>query len=196
MKDDLNNWPGNTICQKKIFLTLVRQILGNQYRHAERFLYLHTKFVQLSMGETAYSEWLMGDGDNIIIVLDGLVSGYLISDSGQRCDTWIGDYQGVFVYDIPGQVSEPVNLEAIKPALVMLISQNELEMGCRSFPVLEMLFTRLIFPNAIRDLNRYILIGKLGSRLARLGYFQKIYPKVWDRVPARIYHTYAQRRFL
>ncbi|MFW0717545.1 hypothetical protein [Pedobacter sp. N23S346] len=195
-KTELNTLSSTSVCERKAFLALFVPVLGDQYRHALRYVYRHAVFVQLAVGEKALSERLMGEGDNMIILLKGLVSGYLNSGLGKRYDTWLGESNSVFIYNRSGDGSQAVNLEAIDHSLLIVISRKELESGCEAFPVLNRLFTHLIFPNAIRDLNHYSILSKLDSPSSRFSYFQRMYPGVWHRVPARIYQTYASNHFL
>lgn len=185
-----------SVCERKAFLALFIPVLGGHYRQSLRYVYRHTVFLRLAAGERALAEQLKGDGDNVIIVLSGLVSGYWSSDLGKRCDTWLGKSKSVYIFNEHGHESHVISLEAIDHSLLMIISRKELESGCQAFPILNRLFTQMIFPNAIRDLNHFNIFSKLDSPSSRLSYLQRMYPEVWHRVPARIYQTYGSNYFL
>ena len=193
---EFNTSTSISVCERKAFLALFVPVLGGHYRYALRYVFRHTVFLRLAAGEVVLAERLNGEDDNVMIVLSGLVSGYRRSDLGKRYDTWLGESKSVFICNQHNHKSQAISLEAIDDAQLIIISRKELESGCQAFPILNRLFTHLIFPNATRDLNHYAILSKLDSPSSRLSYLQRMYPEVWHRLPARIYQTYGSNYFL
>lgn len=193
---DQNCLGHRTISERKAFIKLFAPILKGDYKASLRYLYSHSKFIQLSERDEQPAASLMGNGDNIIIIMKGLVSGYILSPMGHRCDIWLAEHKGVFIYKSANGNPTSINLEAIEPTILLLISQAQLESATQDFPLLHRLFTHLIFPNAIMGLDHHTLLNKLDSTGDKLNYFMKAYPGLFERIPKRIYNTYASGQLL
>ncbi|QIL40392.1 hypothetical protein G7074_14645 [Pedobacter sp. HDW13] len=173
----------HTIGERKAFLKFLLLFTGKSGASARKRVYQLAEIVQLQAGDHLPAVKLTASVNKIIIVLDGLVSGYVLKASQPRRDIWLGSGRSVFINErlMPG--TNYINLEAIENSLILLISQQELEIACNSFPVLDRLFAQFIFPNAIRGLSHHTMLSKIGLPAHKLSYFRKVYPSILDRVP-------------
>jgi len=174
----------------KLFLQFFLPIINNTHRHALRYVFRHSIFAAIPTGNKISISAFFDHSDSFILVLRGFVSGYILECPRPRRDVWLGISGSVYFNDSLLYETAGFNLEALEDALLVVIPRKELEKGCDDYPILNRLFSHLLFPNAIRDLDNRTLLSKLDGPVNKLRYFKKIYPRVWKKVPERIYRTY------
>ncbi|MDQ0965372.1 hypothetical protein QFZ20_000775 [Flavobacterium sp. W4I14] len=174
----------------KLFLKFFLPIIDNTHRHALRYAFRHSLFAEIPAGSKVFVNTFFDCSDSFIVVLQGVVSGYIFQYPMPRSDVWLGISNSVYFNDSTVYETRGFNLEALEDSLLLIIPHEELERGCDSYPVLSRLFSHLLFPNATRDLNNRAMLCELDGPVNKLRNFKKIYPSVWKKVPERIYRSY------
>jgi len=190
LTDRLNTMKIKSIKEIKLFLNFFLPIINNNHRHALRYVFRHSIFAEIPTGNKISVSSFLGYSDSFILVLQGFVSGYILEFPMPRRDVWLGVSGSVYFNESLVNEVKGFNLEALEDSWLLIIPRKELEKGCDDYPILNRLFSHLLFPNAIRDLNNITLLSKLDGPENKLRYFKTIYPKVWKQVPERIYRTY------
>lgn len=171
----------------KVFLPLLDR---KKDRAAIRFMYRHTAFFSIRKGKTLFKSNSSVANDNIILVADGLVNGYLVNEEAEQANIWLGTKGSVYIPNGFKQADGNFNLFAIKDTIVFLIDQIELEEGCRWYPVLDSLFNTYLLQTAISDVNNRNILFRLQNTENRISLFKRIYPGLFDQIPTDLLLSY------
>lgn len=171
----------------KVFLPLLDR---KKDRAAIRFMYRHTAFLSICKGKTLFKPNSSLANDNIIIVADGLVNGYLVNEEAEQANIWLGTKGSVYIPNGFKQTDGNFNLFAIKDTIVFLIDQTELEEGCEWYPVLDSLFNTYLLRTAISDVNNRNILFRLQNTENRISLFKRIYPGLFDQIPTDLLLSY------
>ncbi|WP_316846223.1 hypothetical protein [Pedobacter psychrodurus] len=181
----------NSIGEVRMFLAFLFSIVGESESQAIKEVFRLAEILSVTAGDNVRAEKMNRQGSTIVIVLDGLVSGFLARQTNHRTDIWLGKTRSVLINDGSLQNLEAFNIEAIEDSLLMLISKEKLEVICQTYPVLNRLFAEFIFPATIKSLEYHSILNKIDHPANKFSYFKRAFPKVWYSVPIRIYNSYV-----
>lgn len=187
----MSNLKENHLLKIKPLLAFLSSIIGESEQQAIGSVLSRSEIFSLAVGDYIPADRFKGKGNTIVILLNGLVSGFLVEQSNKRRDIWLGQARSTFIINKPGQNADSFNLEAIEDSYVVFLLQEELETACLVYPVLDRLFAQIIFPEAIKSLELHTRLNKIDKPSQKLSYFKKVYPITWYRVPERIYHSFV-----
>lgn len=170
----------------KIFLPLLDR---KNDRAAIRFMFRHTAFFSISKGKRLFGPTCRCTEDNLIIVGDGLVNGYLRNNEEEETNIWLGTKGSVYICNHHKE-DYNFNLFAIEDAIVFLIDQSELKEGCAWYPVLDALFNTHLLQKAFSDVNNRNILFRLQHTENRISLFRRMYPGLFDKMPTDLLLSY------
>ena len=178
----------NPVINLRDFLQLFSPVIDNhQHAAALRFLYGCTRFQHLAKGTVIPLSKLAPD--QFIIVSEGLINGFTV-EALFRQDIWIGVSGSILISD---RFSiQNMLIEALESSRLLILDAKALEAGCVQYPIINRLFSHLLYPKAVSGLEHISHLFRLDNASARKGYLEKTYPGIEKRLSPAVYAAYIE----
>ncbi|RZK99152.1 MAG: hypothetical protein EOO89_31380 [Pedobacter sp.] len=165
-----------SIANIRSFLKMSLPFLNNRAHHqALRYLYLNTSFIQVKKSELLFTPEHPYSKTHILMLTSGLVNGYLSNATAEQNKViWIGIKGSMFMCE--ESILENFNVTACEPSKFMIINGQQLEEGCKKYPILLVLFFNLLFPYAMKGFDSRTALHAQEQSANRLYFFSNTYP--------------------
>lgn len=177
-----------SIANIRSFLKMSLPFLDNRFhRQALRHLYLNTSFKEVRKGEQLFTPEHPYSKTHILMLTSGLVNGYLYDDTvKQNRAIWVGIKGSIFMGE--ESILENFNVIACEPSKFMIIDGKGLEEGCKTYPILLVLFLNLLFPCAMKGFDSRTALHVQEKSANRLHFFSNTYPWLTKELEDKISH--------